>query len=57
MSRDDLWSASRDNRRKRLAASLRENLKRRKVQQRLRKAEERPAGDGKAPPPSPDLKE
>jgi hypothetical protein len=56
MSRDDARSAGRDKRRERLAASLRENLKRRKIQQRLRKAEERPAGDGKAPPPSPDSK-
>jgi hypothetical protein len=57
MSRDDARSAGRDKRRERLASSLRENLKRRKIQQRLRKAGERPAGEGKAPPPSPDSKE
>ena len=57
MSRDDARSAGRDKRRERLASSLRENLKRRKIQQRLRKAEKRPVGDGKAPPPSPDSKE
>ena len=56
MSRDDARSAGRDKRRERLAASLRENLKRRKIQQRLRKAGERPAGEEKAPPPSPDSK-
>ncbi len=56
MSRDDAGSARRDKRREQLAASLRENLKRRKTQKRLRNAEERPAGDGKAPVPSPNSK-
>ena len=57
MSRDDARSAGRDKRRERLASSLRENLKRRKIQQRLREAGERPAGEGQAPPPSPDSRE
>ena len=39
MNPDDAGSASRDKRRARLAASLRENLKRRKTQQRSRAAE------------------
>ncbi len=61
MSHDDGGSAKRDKRREHLVTSLRENLKRRKTQQRLRVAENRPAGaeerpaeDGKTP--SPDLK-
>ncbi len=59
MSPDDAGSAKQDKRRERLVASLRENLKRRKAQQRSREAEEQTAGDGKAPPPLPklDLKE
>jgi hypothetical protein len=58
MSPDDAGSAKQDKRRERLVASLRENLRRRKAQQRLREAEGQTAGDGKAPPPLPkfDLK-
>ena len=55
MSPDDAGSAKQDKRRERLAASLRENLKRRKTQQRSREAEKQPAGDGKVPPASPNL--
>ncbi len=51
MSPDEAGSAKQDKRRERLAASLRENLKRRKIQQRLRKAEEPSDGEGKASPP------
>jgi hypothetical protein len=39
MNPDDAGTTARDQRRKRLAASLRENLKRRKAQQRSRTAE------------------
>ncbi len=46
MSPDDAGSASKNKRRARLAASLRENLKRRKTQQHSRAAEPPPlAGD------------
>jgi hypothetical protein len=55
MSPDDAGSAKQDKRRERLAASLRENLKRRKTQQRSRGAEKQPSGDGKASPPLPNL--
>jgi hypothetical protein len=51
MSPDDAGSAKQDKRRERLAASLRENLKRRKTQQRSRKAEEQSDGEGKSSPP------
>ncbi|HKN28343.1 MAG TPA: hypothetical protein VJY34_10855 [Roseiarcus sp.] len=51
----DAGSAKQDKRRDRLAASLRENLKRRKTQQRSRAAEQQLAVDGKASPASPDL--
>ena len=43
MSPDDAGSTSRDRRRARLSASLRENLRRRKAQQRSRAAEKPPA--------------
>jgi hypothetical protein len=56
MNRDDAGSARRNKRREQLAAALRENLKRRKTQQRLRNAEAHPADDGKAPLPSPNSK-
>ena len=51
MSQNDAGSGKQDKRRERLAASLRENLKRRKAQQRSRDAKERSAGGGNAPPP------
>ncbi len=44
MTPDDAGSSARDQRRNRLAASLRENLKRRKTQQRSRAAGLGPAG-------------
>ncbi|RBP18216.1 hypothetical protein DFR50_101160 [Roseiarcus fermentans] len=47
MGPDEAGNANRDRRRARLASSLRENLKRRKAQQRSR------AGDA-APAPAPD---
>ena len=53
MSPDDA-GRKQDKRRDRLAASLRENLKRRKTQQRSREAERQPAEDGKASPPPAD---
>jgi hypothetical protein len=53
---DNAGSVKQDKRRERLAAVLRENLKRRKSQLRSRAAEERPAGDEDAPPPSPNSK-
>ena len=56
MSPDDAGNANQDKRRERLAASLRENLKRRKTQQRSRAAEERPMGEARPQPPSPNLK-
>ncbi len=57
MSPDDAGSTSQDERRARLAASLRENLKRRKTQQRSREAEAPPtAGDKNAAPASRDPK-
>jgi hypothetical protein len=43
MSPDDAGSTIRDRRRERLSASLRENLRRRKAQQRSRPAEAPPA--------------
>jgi hypothetical protein len=43
MSPDDPVSANRDKRRARLSASLRENLRRRKAQQRSRAADKPPA--------------
>lgn len=56
MSPDDTGSRRQDKRRERLAASLRENIKRRKAQQRSREAEERPEGNRKASSPRlPDL--
>ena len=55
MTPDAPGSAKQDKRRERLAASLRENLKRRKTQQRSRTAEEQPARDEKASPASPDV--
>jgi len=59
MSPDDAGSAKQDKRRERLVASLRENLKRRKAQQRSREAQEQTGEDGKAPHSLPklDLKE
>ena len=48
MSPDDAGNAKQDKRRERLAASLRENLKRRKTQQRSRAAEE--SADGRGEP-------
>ncbi len=56
MSRDDVGNAKQDKRRERLAASLRENLNRRKTQQRSRAAEERPTGEGRPEPPPPKSK-
>jgi hypothetical protein len=56
MNRDDAGSARRNKRREQLAAALRENLKRRKTQQRLRNAEAQPADAEKAPLPSPNSK-
>ncbi len=56
MSPEGAGNAKQDKRRERLAALLRENLKRRKAQQRLRAAEERQTGDAKPQSPSPDLK-
>ena len=54
MSPDEEAGAIRDRRRARLSASLRENLRRRKAQQRLRAAEAPPAPpaeeEGPAPP-------
>jgi hypothetical protein len=55
MSPDEAGSAKQDKRRERLAASLRENLKRRKTQQRSRKAEEQSDGEGEASPPPANL--
>jgi hypothetical protein len=55
MTPDAPGSAKQDKRRERLAASLRENLKRRKTQQRSRTAEEQPATGEKASPASPDV--
>jgi hypothetical protein len=45
MNPDDAGTSIRDKRQARLAASLRENLKRRKAQQRARAAEAAPAAD------------
>jgi hypothetical protein len=53
MSPDDAGSASQNERRARLAASLRENLKRRKTQQRSRAAERPPAAGDKTAAPAP----
>jgi hypothetical protein len=47
MSPDDAGSTIRDRRRERLSASLRENLRRRKAQQRSRAAEALPAPPAK----------
>ena len=44
MTPDDAGTSARDQRRVRLAASLRENLKRRKAQQRYRATGTAPAG-------------
>jgi len=53
MSPDDAGKTGRDRRRERLAAALRENLKRRKTQQRSRAAEKRPPeGENAQNPPS-----
>ena len=52
MSPDDAGSASQKERQARLAASLKENLKRRKAQQRSRAAEALAAGDDKAAAPA-----
>ena len=56
MSPEDAGKAKQDKRLERMAASLRENLKRRKAQQRLRAAEARQTGDERPQPPSSDLK-
>ena len=56
MSPDDAGNAKQDRRRERLAASLRENLKRRKAQQRLRAAEGGQNADARPQPPSPSTK-
>jgi hypothetical protein len=57
MSPDDAGSTIRDRRRARLSASLRENLKRRKAQQRLRAEEAPPAAPAREEGPgSPDSK-
>jgi hypothetical protein len=50
MTPDDAGSPTRDRRQARLAASLRENLKRRKAQQRSRTAETRPVAVEGEPP-------
>jgi hypothetical protein len=55
MGTDDARNDRQDKRRERLAVSLRENLKRRKAQQRSRAAGRHE--DGEAPRPLPDLKE
>lgn len=57
MSPDDAGKAKQDKRRERLAASLRENLKRRKTQQRSRAADERLTGDASRRSPSAGLKD
>jgi hypothetical protein len=49
MNPDEAGTSIRDQRRARLAASLRENLKRRKAQQRARSAEAAPAADERRP--------
>jgi hypothetical protein len=57
MSPDDAGSKSQDRRRARLSASLRENLKRRKTQQRLRAAKTTPGRSAEDESPTPgDLK-
>jgi hypothetical protein len=50
MSPDKSGAKSEDLRRVRLAASLRENLKRRKAQSRARKVEAQPSNGPTAPP-------
>jgi hypothetical protein len=57
MSPDDAGKAGQDKRRERLAAALRENLKRRKTQQRSRAAEKRPPEEGSARNPPADTDE
>ena len=54
MNPDDAGTTTRDRRRARLAASLRDNLKRRKAQQRSRAAESAPADDERRPETAPD---
>jgi len=54
MSPDDAAKAGQDKRRERLAAALRENLKRRKTQQRSRAVEKRQPEDGNARNPPAD---
>ena len=57
MSPDDVGSTIREKRRERLSASLRENLKRRKAQQRSRATEAPPAPPAREEgPASPDPK-
>jgi hypothetical protein len=55
ISPDERRAATEDRRRARLAASLRENLKRRKAQSRARAAEAAPT-DGPVEPPPGDLR-
>ena len=50
MNPDDAGNSTRNQRRARLAASLRENLKRRKAQQRFRAAETAPPASKDDPP-------
>ena len=54
MNPDDAGTSTRDKRRARLAASLRDNLKRRKAQQRSRAAESGPATEERPPEAAPD---
>ncbi len=54
MSPDDAGSKSQDRRRARLSASLRENLKRRKIQQRLRAAGTTPGRSAEDEIPAPE---
>ncbi len=57
MCPNDAGNAKQDKRRERLAASLRENLRRRKTQQRSRAAEDRPMEEASRQSPSPNSKD
>ncbi len=57
MGPDDGGKPKPDKRRERLVASLRENLKRRKTQQRSRAVEKPPTKQGSGQCPPPELKE